>query len=219
MSRMLQRPEFPVLRQPAPRRRVASHELGLRIFLLLGALAAVSRHAYAHSDDYLDSLPAPHGGQIRMAGPMHLELVIADRAVEVFVTDHAGTPRPTAGGKASLRVAREEPGVTLKATGGSRFAGSLPFPVPANAQLTLFVLLPGEQPHAARFTAVGTVGSSAANPNASQPSPSGPPMAADSSAGDSAHLSHQHPQPEDSTHGAHEHAQHEDALSSPHAHH
>lgn len=212
---MPQSPESLIFRKPAPRRRIASHQHGLRILLLLSALAAISRHAYAHSDDYLDSLPAPHGGQIRMAGPLHLELVIAERAVEVFVTDHAGTPRPTAGGKASLRVAREEPGITLKATSGYRFAGSLPHPVPANAQLTLFVLLPGEQPHAARFTAVKNAGLSKANPDAGQ----APPTAASASVDDSAHLSHQHPQPEDSTHGAHEHAQHEDAPASTHAHH
>lgn len=212
---MPQSPESLIFQKPAPRRRIALQQLGLRILLLLGALAGVSRHAYAHSDDYLDSLPAPHGGQIRMAGPLHLELVIADREVEVFVTDHAGTPRPTAGGKASLRVAREDPGITLKATGGYRFAGSLPHPVPVNAQLTLFVMLPGEQPHAARFTAAGTAGSSKANPNAGQASPT----AAGSPTDDSAHLSHQHPQTEDSTHGAHEHAQHDDAPASSHAHH
>jgi hypothetical protein len=212
---MPQSPESLIFREPAPRGHVASQQPGLRILLLLSALAAVSRPTYAHSDDYLDSLPAPHGGQIRMAGPLHLELVIAERAVEVFVTDHAGTPRPTAGGKASLRVAREEPGITLKATGGYRFAGSLPHPVPVNAQLTLFVMLPGEQPHAARFTAAGTAASSNANPNADH----APPTVGGSSAGDSAHLSHQHSQTEDSAHGAHEHAQHEDAPASSHAHH
>jgi hypothetical protein len=45
--------------------------------LLLGmTLAAV----HAHDPATLDSLPSSHGGQVRMAGPFHIELVILGRA-------------------------------------------------------------------------------------------------------------------------------------------
>ena len=33
--------------------------------------------ASAHTDDYLVTMLAPHGGQLRMAGAYHLELVLA----------------------------------------------------------------------------------------------------------------------------------------------
>jgi hypothetical protein len=67
--------------------------------------------ASAHTDDYLDTMQAPHGGQLRMAGAYHLELVLApsdvppaQRPVRVYVTDHAGTAQPTAGAQGSVTL-------------------------------------------------------------------------------------------------------------------
>jgi hypothetical protein len=57
----------------------------------------------AHTDEYLDTQKAPNGGQLRMAGVYHFELVVAkdskeakDNAVVVYVTDHAGAKIATA---------------------------------------------------------------------------------------------------------------------------
>ncbi len=73
--------------------------------LLLGA-AIGSGVAYAHDDAYLATLKAPNGGELRMAGPYHFELVVARDArpaaespVAVYVTDHAGQKMPVAGAK------------------------------------------------------------------------------------------------------------------------
>ena len=60
--------------------------------LLLGiALTPV----HAHDPATLDSLPSSHGGQVRMAGPFHIELVILgredaqkDRLVLVYLQNH-----------------------------------------------------------------------------------------------------------------------------------
>lgn len=49
----------------------------------------------AHDNAYFDSHPTPHGGQMRMAGPFHLELLVTEGNLTVYVTDHAGTPAPT----------------------------------------------------------------------------------------------------------------------------
>ena len=50
--------------------------------------------ALAHDDAYLDTLKAPHGGQLRMAGPNHYELVVVknsktvrENPIVVYVTD------------------------------------------------------------------------------------------------------------------------------------
>jgi hypothetical protein len=45
--------------------------------LLLGVTVAP---VHAHDPATLDSLPSVHGGQVRMAGPFHIELVILGRA-------------------------------------------------------------------------------------------------------------------------------------------
>jgi hypothetical protein len=63
----------------------------LRISLLTLTLAA-SSYTFAHTDAFLDSQPSPHGGQVRMTDTYHLELVIKDKDVTVYVMDHANNP-------------------------------------------------------------------------------------------------------------------------------
>ncbi|MEN9727100.1 MAG: hypothetical protein RL434_1466, partial [Pseudomonadota bacterium] len=45
---------------------------------LLLALALWGAQVMAHSDEYFDSKPAPHGGRLRMAGPLHLEVLATE---------------------------------------------------------------------------------------------------------------------------------------------
>ncbi|MDP3124810.1 MAG: hypothetical protein Q8M84_04170, partial [Thiobacillus sp.] len=49
-----------------------------------------SQGALAHSDEYLDTQTAPHGGQLRMVQQYHFELVVKASEVSVYVTDHSG---------------------------------------------------------------------------------------------------------------------------------
>lgn len=66
----------------------------LKLLILASAMAAGS--AFAHGNEHLDTVAAPHGGQLRMAGIYHLELVMpaqkaaAEQAVTIYITDHAG---------------------------------------------------------------------------------------------------------------------------------
>ncbi|TFH08778.1 MAG: hypothetical protein E4H07_07215, partial [Nitrosomonadales bacterium] len=60
------------------------------IFLTVIALI-FSTPVWSHTDDYFDSVDAPHGGQMRMAGPYHLEIVTKDKEIALYVTDHANT--------------------------------------------------------------------------------------------------------------------------------
>jgi hypothetical protein len=78
--------------------------------LIFTAALLTGTTALAHSDEVLDAQKAPNGGQLRMAGIYHFELVVAkdskeakDNPVVVYVTDHAGTPRSRQSAPAARR--------------------------------------------------------------------------------------------------------------------
>ena len=56
------------------------------VAILLGM--AITLPTWAHTDDYLDTLTTAHGGQLRMAGPYHLELVAKDKEMVLYVTKY-----------------------------------------------------------------------------------------------------------------------------------
>ena len=106
--------------------------MNLRHYALLAALAGVCATASAHTDEYLDTVAAPNGGQLRMAGAWHFELVVAKNSPEarenpvvVHVTDHAGAKVPTAGatGTATILAGRVRAQVTLVPDGDNRMKG------------------------------------------------------------------------------------------------
>ena len=57
--------------------------------VLMSAALVVSVPASAHTEEHFDSHATPHGGQMRMAGPYHLELVSKEKEIVLYVTDHA----------------------------------------------------------------------------------------------------------------------------------
>ena len=76
-----------------------------------GLFALASINAMAHTDEYLDTQKSAKGGQLRMAGVYHFELVVSkdsqeakDNPVVVYVTDHAGTKVPTVGAKGTATI-------------------------------------------------------------------------------------------------------------------
>ncbi len=145
-------PEMLALMLSSPWVRLARVARPERLACLLGLLLGFPVGGLAHTDAYLDTQQSPHGGQVRMAGPMHLELVVKATAVEVFVTDHAGAPLPTQNGKALVRTGPDGAGTVLHPAGANRFAGSLAkLPLP-DAEFTLFVRLAGEEAQSARYS-------------------------------------------------------------------
>lgn len=95
--------------------------------LVLGGLLAAGS-ALAHDDAYLDTQKAPHGGQLRMAGVYHFELVVdrsspeaKEKPVAVYLTDHAGQKIPAAGatGSATLLSGKTRTTVTLTPDGNN----------------------------------------------------------------------------------------------------
>jgi len=82
---------------------------------LLFLLVCLCGHARAQSDAYFDdpAFHAPHGGQMRMAGPYHLELIAGKGEIIVYVTDHRGAAVASAGGKAKAVVHTDGRGTTV----------------------------------------------------------------------------------------------------------
>lgn len=117
--------------------------------------------AFAHTDDDLDTMRPPHGGQLRMAGAYHLELVLSQpdspptqRPVRVYVTDHAGTPQPTAGAQGSITLLSGQRKTTISLTpgGGHVLQGTGSYALSPSLKAVVSINLPGQAALQARFT-------------------------------------------------------------------
>lgn len=127
--------------------------------LALGLL--ISPAAHAHDDAYLDTLTAPHGGQLRMAGAQHFELVLVKDGNEtktspvvVYVTDHAGTPIKTAGanGNVTILTGKRKISVALQPDGENSLKGSATYASQPDLKAVVNITLAGQSPQQARFT-------------------------------------------------------------------
>lgn len=118
--------------------------------LLLLAIAAI---VHAHTNEYLDTIDGAHGGQLRMSGPYHFELVVAPGEFVVFVTDHADTPIATAKGQASALVntAGTKVQVPLLPAGDNTFRGRASFTLDEHSTVHLKVTMPDAAPELATF--------------------------------------------------------------------
>ena len=156
--------------------------------VLLTAALVLSLPAGAHTDDYLDTLAAPHGGQLRMAGPYHLELVAKDKELVLYVTDHGDNPIATEGGvgKATLQLgtAKARTTVKLEPAEDNVFKGSGEFTLKPQSVIVVFVKLSGQEAQSARFTPLKPK----AKPAAAKKAASKP--AADSHSGHHHHMQH-----------------------------
>lgn len=122
-------------------------------FLFLGAGMAFGNPAAAHSDEHLATVPAPHGGVLRMAGALHLELVLEPGLIRVYLTDHAFQPVNAAGATANamLREAGNRVRIPLKPAGGNLLQGKGRFRASLGTAVTVEVRLPGKGAETAEF--------------------------------------------------------------------
>lgn len=124
--------------------------------VFFSALLAVSLSAAAHTEEYFDSHAAPHGGQMRMAGPFHLELVTKEQEIVVYVTDHADSKISTQGAvaKATVQTGKDKPKTTIKleSAGDNILKGTGDFIVTPETVFVVFVKLPKYEAESARFT-------------------------------------------------------------------
>ncbi len=123
---------------------------------VLGATLAMSLLAWAHTEEYFDSVEAPHGGQLRMAGPYHLELVAKDGELTLHVMDHADHKISTGGGmgKATIQTGKTKTRiqVELQPAGDNTLKGSGEFSVMPESVIIVFIRLPDQEAYSARFT-------------------------------------------------------------------
>jgi len=126
-------------------------------------LGMVSPTLHAHSDEYLDTQKSPNGGQMRMAGIYHFELVMAkdrkearESPVVVHVTDHAGAKVPTAGatGTATILAGKQKATATLVPDGDNRMKGAAKYASTPELKAVVSITFPGKPAEQARFTPI-----------------------------------------------------------------
>jgi hypothetical protein len=102
---------------------------------------------WGHDNATLDAMTAPHHGQLRMAGPYHLELVLGSAAVgrktsvALYLTDHAGTPSVIQQADATLecKAGKAVTTVHLLQKSPNRFAGA--GPISSSSEIECLVTL------------------------------------------------------------------------------
>lgn len=124
------------------------------VFLLF-LIMALPDLAWAHSDEYLDTIEAPHGGQLRMAGPFHLELVAKEGELQLYVTDHMDKEISTKGGSGKANIISENGekiSINLTPFMGNLMKGKGDFKLTPETVVSVFVALEGYETEGARFT-------------------------------------------------------------------
>ncbi len=125
--------------------------------LILGALfvmiLALPFPVGAHTDEYFESVQAPHGGQLRMTGPYHMELLAKDGELTVYVTDHADNSISVDGGlaKATVETGSNKTQVHLHPVRGNVLKGAGTFSLTPSTVVIVFMKLPNQDGYAARF--------------------------------------------------------------------
>ncbi|MCP5269389.1 MAG: hypothetical protein H6943_10205 [Zoogloeaceae bacterium] len=117
--------------------------------------------AHAHDDAYLDTQKAPNGGQLRMAGPFHYELVVVrdsreakENPVYVYLTDHAGNKVSSAGasGSAIILAGKQKATATLKPDGDNRLRGMAIYSSDPEMKVVVAIIQADKKTEQARFT-------------------------------------------------------------------
>jgi hypothetical protein len=126
------------------------------IAAVLAAPLIIFQPVWAHTDEQLDTMPSPHGGQVRAAGPYHLELAVKDRELVLYMTDHAGQEIKTDGGEGKANIQHGKAGskitVKLEPSQNNMFTGRCDSQIKPETVIVVFVKLPEQDAYAARFT-------------------------------------------------------------------
>ena len=126
------------------------------IAAVLAAPLIIFQPAWAHTDEQLDTISSPHGGQVRAVGPYHLELVVKEGELVLYVTDHAGQEIKTDGGEGKASIQQDKAGskitVKLEPSQNNMLRGRCDSQINPETVIVVFVKLPEQDAYAARFT-------------------------------------------------------------------
>lgn len=115
----------------------------------------------------LQTQAAPHGGQLRMAGGYHFELVLTpddqktrNKPVAVYVTDHAGAKVSTADAKGTVTILAGKTRTTIHLVpdGEGALTGSGHYASTPDLKAVVSVTLAGKSTEQARFTPLAKPG-------------------------------------------------------------
>ncbi|MBI2751893.1 MAG: hypothetical protein HYX46_00010 [Betaproteobacteria bacterium] len=100
----------------------------------------------------------PNGGQVKDAGKYHLELVVKENALTVYVTGAKDAKVATKGasGSATVLAGKGTSNVKLEPSGENAFVGSGSFQLTPDMKIVVSVTMPGQSPLQARFTSLDT---------------------------------------------------------------
>jgi len=126
------------------------------IAAVLAVPLIVLQPVWAHTDESLDAMPSPHSGQVRAAGPYHLELIAKDGELVLHVTDHAWQAIHIDGGEGKANILQGKAGskitVKLEPSQQNVFTGNGEFHITPETVIVVFVKLPEQDAYGARFT-------------------------------------------------------------------
>mgnify|MGYP000922476838 CR=1 FL=1 len=132
---------------------------------LAAALLLVGNNVFAHDDAALDKVKGDNGGQLRMAGSYHFELVVArdgvegkDKRVTVYLTDHGNQKVSAAGatGMATILTGKSKTAVALAPAGDNKLMGVGNYAVDPQMKVVVSVSFPNGKTEQARFTPLAT---------------------------------------------------------------
>jgi hypothetical protein len=120
----------------------------MRIVIIALATVFAALPALAH-----EPRKGPNGGTLVDAGRYHVELVIKDPSVDVFLTDDADKPVPSTGFKAVaiFVAAGKSQRILLEPTDGNRLSAQAHVSIPANPKGAVQLTAPDGKTAQGRF--------------------------------------------------------------------
>ena len=131
--------------------RAAAHRSRVRAPALLGAFVlALALAPAVHADE---RGVGPNGGQVKDAGKNHVELVVKDNALMLYVTGAKDAKVATKGatGSATVLSGKNTTSVKLEPAGENALAGAAKFETAPGMKVVVTLTLAGENPVQARF--------------------------------------------------------------------
>ncbi len=125
----------------------------MRLSMIALLTLGLTAPALAHDDATMDAMVSPHGGQLRMAGPYHFELVVGEHRLSVYLSDHAGQPMTSQGASGNAIVlSGGKTTVELKPAGESVLEGRGDFTAGPDMKVVVSLAFPDGNTWQARFT-------------------------------------------------------------------